>query len=68
MEVPALTLDELSKGIPSIALLKMNIEGAETAALRGASSTLQRTRTLPSPAMTSWLTKRVTSRTAPGKT
>ena len=41
--MPALTLDELSNGIPSIALLKMNIEGAETAALRGASSTLRRT-------------------------
>jgi FkbM family methyltransferase len=44
--VPARTLDDLcaEHGIATIDLLKMNIEGAETAALRGARRMLPRTR------------------------
>jgi FkbM family methyltransferase len=43
VEVSAVALDELVDPTMSIAFLKMNIEGAETPALRGASKTLSRT-------------------------
>jgi FkbM family methyltransferase len=44
--VPTRTIDEITKelGIERIDLIKMNIEGAETAALRGAPETLRITR------------------------
>ena len=46
VEVPMLSLDEFcaERGIDEIALLKMNIEGAETDALRGAARMLEHTR------------------------
>ena len=43
IEVPTRTLDDIVKelGIERVALIKMNIEGAETAALKGAAETLR---------------------------
>ncbi len=48
IEVPTRTLDDIVKelGVESVALIKMNIEGAETAALKGATETLRITQHL----------------------
>jgi FkbM family methyltransferase len=43
-EVPASRLDDLLGSVPTIDFLKMNIEGAEVDALRGAEQVLSRTR------------------------
>lgn len=44
--VPAMTLDTICRDIPSIRMLKLDIEGAELAALRGAPVTLTRTQSV----------------------
>lgn len=40
IDVTSMTLDDITDGVPSIALMKMDLEGAELPALRGAGSTL----------------------------
>jgi len=44
IEVPMTTLDRLTGGLPAIDVLKLDIEGHELAALRGATETLSRAR------------------------
>ena len=44
--VPMTTLDEITRGIGDVSLLKLDVQGAERAAIEGGSTTLGRTRWL----------------------
>lgn len=46
VEVATTTLDEVTEGLGEIALIKMDLEGAEPQALRGATDTLRRVRAI----------------------
>lgn len=46
IEVKTVTLDQIAEGIESVALMKMDLEGAEPMALRGAESLLKHTRAI----------------------